>query len=194
VIAAAIGFVIGLIIGLPLLGWLAFPVQWTDATPQHLRQDVKVDYLRMSIDSYAVNHDAGLAQQRFLALGSGAQDLLVALKNDAKVDQKALAQYTTVVTGKPIAVSTSPAGTPVPGTPVAQAKPTKTKVPKASATPKAGSASNTPAAGQVTATLSTEKLLQQLLTGTPAAPTAPTSPASKPSSFLIYALGALCVF
>jgi cytoskeletal protein RodZ len=191
-IAAAIGFVIGLIIGLPLLGWLVFPVQWTDAAPQHLRQDVKVDYLRMAIDSYAVNHDAGLAQQRFLALGPGAQDLLVALKNDAKVDQKALAQYATVVTGKPVAVATSGAGTSAPGTQVAQAKPTKTKVPKASATPKAGSASDTPGAAQVTATLSTQKLLEQLLTGTPIAPTA-AAPASKPSSFLIYALGVLCV-
>jgi hypothetical protein len=47
-VAAVIGFVLGLIIGLPLLGWWVFPVQWTDAAPQHLRQDVKVDYLRMA--------------------------------------------------------------------------------------------------------------------------------------------------
>ena len=42
-VAAAIGFLIGLIIGLPVLGWGLFPVTWTDAAPQDLRQDVKVD-------------------------------------------------------------------------------------------------------------------------------------------------------
>jgi hypothetical protein len=190
-VAAVIGFVLGLIIGLPLLGWWVFPVQWTDAAPQHLRQDVKVDYLRMAIDSYAVNHDAGLAQQRFLALGPGAQDLLTALKNDSLVDQKDLAQFSTVVTGKVIAVATNPAATPVPGTQVA--KTTKTKVPKASATPQAGKASATLKAGQATATLSTQKLLEQLLTGTPSVAAAAPQAAGKTSNFLIYALGALCV-
>ena len=186
-VTAAIGFVIGLIIGLPLLGWSVFPVQWTDAAPQHLRQDVKVDYLRMSIDSYKVNHDAGLAQQRYLALGSGAQVLLTSLKNDANVDQKSLAQFSTVVTGKAVAVATNAAATPVPGT-----QATNTKVPKAS-TPKAGKASATPAAGQATATLSTQKLLEQLLTGTPTVGAAIPPAAGKTSSFLIYALGVLCV-
>ncbi len=68
-VAAAIGFVIGLIIGLPVLGWGLFPVTWTDAAPVHLRQDVKVDYLRMSIDSYAVNHDAGSGSKPFPIVG-----------------------------------------------------------------------------------------------------------------------------
>jgi cytoskeletal protein RodZ len=190
-VAAAIGLVVGLIIGLPLLGWVVFPVQWTDAAPQHLRQDVKVDYLRMAIDSFGENHDVGLAQQRFQALGPGAQDLLTALKNDSKVDQKRLAQFTTAVTGKAVAVATSAAGTPVTGTEVA-AKPTNTKAPKNSATPKAGKASATPAAGEATATLSTQKLLEQLLTGTPTAGSA-APPAGQTSSVLIYALGVLCV-
>jgi len=190
-VAAAIGFVLGLIIGLPLLGWWVFPVQWTDAAPQHLRQDVKVDYLRMAIDSYSVNHDAGLAQQRFLALGPGAQDWLTALKNDSQVDQKGLAQFSKVVTGKVVAVATNSAATMVPGTQVAQT--TKTKVPKVSATPQAGKASATPKAGKATATLSTQKLLEQLLTGTPSVSAATPQVAGKPSNFLIYVLGALCV-
>ena len=193
-VAAAIGFVIGLIIGLPLLGWWLYPVTWTDAAPVHLRQDVKVDFLRMSIDSYAVNHDAGLAQQRFAEIGSTGPVLMAALKNDSTIDQKQLAQYSAAVTGKAVAVSTSSAATPVPGSPAA--KPTKTKASKASATPKAGSASATPAAGaagKATATLTNLQQLQQLLTTTPTTGVAAPSTTSKPSSFLITVLGVLCV-
>jgi hypothetical protein len=189
-VAAGIGFVIGLIIGLPLLGWWLYPVKWTDAAPQDLRQDVKVDYLRMSIDSYAVTHDAGLAQQRYAELGATGPVLLAALKNDSTVDQKALAQYSAAVTGKAVAVSTSPAATAVPGTPAA--KPTKTKAAKASATPKAGSASAVPAAGQATATFTQQQIVEQLLTGTPIASTVAPATTGKPSSFLITILGVLC--
>ena len=190
-VAVAIGFVIGLIIGLPVLGWWLYPVQWTDAAPQHLRQDVKVDYLRMSIDSYSVNHDAGLAQVRFQSLGSTAPDLLAALKNDSTIDQNALAHFSTAVTGKAVAVSTSPVNTPVPGTPAA--KPTKTKVSKATTAPKAGSASATPAAGKATSTLTNLQQLQQLLTVTPTTGATNPSTTAKPSSFLITVLGVLCV-
>jgi cytoskeletal protein RodZ len=192
-VAAAIGFVIGLIIGLPVLGWGLYPVTWTDAAPQHLRQDVKVDYLRMSIDSFAVNHDAGLAQQRYQSLGSTAPDLLSALKNDSKIDQKALAQYSAAVTGKAVAVATGPAATQVAGTPAA--KPTKTKASKNSATPKAGAASATPAAGAAgksTATLTSQQLVEQLLTGTPTAGVLVPVATAKPTNFLVTVLGVLC--
>ena len=45
------GLVIGLILGWFVIGWGLWPVQWTDAAPQDLRQDVKEDYLRMAVDS-----------------------------------------------------------------------------------------------------------------------------------------------
>ena len=32
------GLVVGLIIGLPVLGWGLFPVKWTDADPSYLHQ------------------------------------------------------------------------------------------------------------------------------------------------------------
>jgi hypothetical protein len=116
------------------------------------------------------------------------------LKNDSTVAQKALAQYSVAVTGKAVAVATSPATTSVSGT--LAANPTKTKVPKASATPKAAKASPTPAARtteQVTPTLSTQKLLEQLLTGTPTVASGAPATTGKPSSLLITALGVLCV-
>jgi hypothetical protein len=73
------GFVAGLIVGLPLLGWLIWPVQWTDASPQHLRSDLQVDYLRMIIDSYNRNGDEGMVQKRWLELGEAANPALEAL-------------------------------------------------------------------------------------------------------------------
>jgi len=188
-VVAAIGFLVGLIIGLPVLGWWLYPVQWTDAAPQHLRQDVKVDYLRMAIDSYSVNHDAGLAQVRFQSLGPTAPDLMAALQNDSTINKNSLAQFSAAVTGKAVAVATSPAATTVAGTPAA--KPTKTKAPKktanASATPLA------PVAGLATATFTQQQIVEQLLTGTPT-PAAVVPPSTaKPSSFLITILGVLCV-
>ncbi len=61
--------VAGIAVGL-FLGWLVFPVEWTDATPSMLRADVQVDYMRMVIDSYSVNRNADLAMQRYESLGA----------------------------------------------------------------------------------------------------------------------------
>jgi len=63
------GLVIGLIIGLPVLGWGLFPVKWTDADPSYLRADLKKQYICMVVDSYAVNRNATLAAERLTAMG-----------------------------------------------------------------------------------------------------------------------------
>ena len=63
------GFVIGLIIGLPVLGWGLFPVKWIDADPSYLRADLKKQYVCMVVDSYAVNRNATLAAERLTAMG-----------------------------------------------------------------------------------------------------------------------------
>jgi len=73
------GLLIGLILGLPILGWLVWPVQWTDAAPQHLRSDLQVDYLKMVIDSFKQNEDEGLAIRRWQDLGKAGPDALKAL-------------------------------------------------------------------------------------------------------------------
>ncbi|GAP20324.1 hypothetical protein [Leptolinea tardivitalis] len=80
--AGLAGFLAGLIVGLPILGWLVWPVQWTDAAPQHLRKDLQVDYLRMTIDSFKRNEDEGLLQKRWQDLGSAGQTALKALAAD----------------------------------------------------------------------------------------------------------------
>jgi hypothetical protein len=80
IVAAAIGFVIGLIIGLPVLGWGLLPVKWTDASPDFLREDLQQDYLEMAIDSYALTGNGDQAKARWAALGENNQDMLQALE------------------------------------------------------------------------------------------------------------------
>ncbi len=76
-VAAAVGFVIGLIIGLVVLGWGLWPVQWKDAAPSHLRDDAKVDYLCMAIQSFAKDQRPDLAAARWQELGASAADVLI---------------------------------------------------------------------------------------------------------------------
>jgi hypothetical protein len=74
-VVGIIGLVVGTLFGLVVLGWWLFPVQWTDASPADLTHEYQVDYMRMSIDSFAVNGDAALAQSRYNALGEDANQV-----------------------------------------------------------------------------------------------------------------------
>jgi hypothetical protein len=74
-IMAAVGIVVGIILGL-LYGWVISPVEFVDGNIEQLRDDLKVDYLRMAIDSYALNQDAALAEERYNQLGEDASKYL----------------------------------------------------------------------------------------------------------------------
>lgn len=74
-IMAAVGLVVGIILGL-LYGWVISPVKFIDGNIVQLRDDLKVEYLRMAIDSYALNQDAGLAESRYDQLGENASTIL----------------------------------------------------------------------------------------------------------------------
>ena len=67
--AGLVGLVIGLIIGLPILGWGVWPVKWKDADASYLREDLKKQYLCMVVDSYKVNQNAEVAKARIDSLG-----------------------------------------------------------------------------------------------------------------------------
>lgn len=71
-----ISFVVGLLIGLVVLGWWLWPVQWTDAGPSDLRTEYQEIYLRLAIDSYTQNQDAALAQQRIAEVGENSTEIL----------------------------------------------------------------------------------------------------------------------
>lgn len=79
-ISAIAGFVIGLIIGLPVLGWGLWPVRWINADPSQLRDDFKQEYLCLVIDSYARKGDTLTAIRRFEALAESGPKLLDELK------------------------------------------------------------------------------------------------------------------
>ncbi len=72
-ITGAAGAVVGLLIGWLLIGWLIWPVEWTDADASKLRQDLKDQYKCMVVDSYKINHDANLAAARLDSLGENIQ-------------------------------------------------------------------------------------------------------------------------
>ncbi len=72
--AAFAGLVLGLIIGYVIL-----PVQWTDASAEHLRADLRQDYLRNLITTYTLNGDKEKAIQLYGELGETAESTLAEL-------------------------------------------------------------------------------------------------------------------
>jgi hypothetical protein len=80
--SGGIGLFVGLILGLIVLGWGLFPLQWTDAAPDQLHPGYKKEFLQMSIDSFVRNQDKDLAHQRWIQLGPGAKDILDSLTTD----------------------------------------------------------------------------------------------------------------
>lgn len=78
-ITAGIGFLIGLIIGLPILGWGLMPVRWTDADPSYLRADLQEDYFCMVVHSFMKTGDSLQAKDRLEGLGSVSEEKLAGL-------------------------------------------------------------------------------------------------------------------
>jgi hypothetical protein len=108
VVAASLGFVLGLFIGLVVLGWGVWPVQWTNADPSSLRPDLQDQFLTMTIDSFAKNPAANIAVQRYQELGSAGPAVLERIQA-AYPDQNALKSFVAVVQAP------SPTATPVAG-------------------------------------------------------------------------------
>lgn len=136
-IVAAVGFVLGLIIGWFALGWGLFPVTWTDAAPKDLRQDLKAEYLRMAVDSYSKNQDKTLALEHYQALGPDASKVLADIQNNpGNVSPADVLAFTGAVTGGQTnlltpAATSLPGATSVPGGPLT----TPTKAPLTSGLP-----------------------------------------------------------
>lgn len=118
-IAAAVSFVLGLIIGLVVLGWGIWPVQWTDAAVSNLRQDLQADYLAMSIQSFARSGDTVEAQRRWTELGEGGPALLAQMRvmPPAGLTAEDVARFEALVglggVGLPPAAEPEPAGNPL---------------------------------------------------------------------------------
>jgi hypothetical protein len=74
-IMAAIGLILGILLGM-LFAYKIWPVKYINGNIEQLRDDLKVEYLRMAIDSYALNQDAALAESRYNQLGESASTYL----------------------------------------------------------------------------------------------------------------------
>jgi hypothetical protein len=83
-VALVVAFLLGAIVGLVVLGWWLWPVQWTNADLADLRPIHKDAYIQLVADSYATTNDADAALGAIQALkGAGEQDdTLSAMLND----------------------------------------------------------------------------------------------------------------
>jgi len=59
-----IAFVLGLVLGLVVLGWWLWPVQWANSAPADLQKSYKENYIQMVADSYALTGNAEVARAR----------------------------------------------------------------------------------------------------------------------------------
>ncbi len=93
--AAIAAFIAGLFIGLVILGWWLWPVQWYDASPSDLRPDAQQDYVCMMIDSYSVNQNGSLAVRRYAELGDDGPALVAGTTptNCPGVSQEAISSF-----------------------------------------------------------------------------------------------------
>lgn len=115
-------FVIGVIIGLVVLGWWLWPVEWTDAGPDDLRIEFKEIYLRMAIDSYALDRDPLEAQQRINEVGADADETLAEIQaNPGNQSPEAIQVFVSLAEGETVVEGTpQPTGTPEEGGGVAR--------------------------------------------------------------------------
>jgi hypothetical protein len=100
----------GIILGV-VYAWVISPVKWVDGEPSQLRRDLQVDYLRMVIDSYAVNLDPTLAQDRYESLGEERGDVLAEVgKDPGEVSPSEIQKFQALVAVEsPIVEPTEPA-------------------------------------------------------------------------------------
>ncbi len=59
-----IALIVGILIGWFVLGWGLFPVEWTNATPAHLREDWRSAYVASAADEFYRTGDMALLQSR----------------------------------------------------------------------------------------------------------------------------------
>jgi hypothetical protein len=82
------------------------PVEWVDAPVNLLRADLQDDYLRLTIDSFRVNGDEGLAVSRYQQLGGGAYSLMQNVKaNPGKLDPNAVLYFEDMLKRKNVYVA-----------------------------------------------------------------------------------------
>lgn len=96
------GLAIGLVIGLVVLGWWLFPVEWVDFSPEQMGPADQENYLRMAIDSLSVNYNTTAAVSRYQDLGEDGPAILAMIQaNPAPQSQTAVQAFSALVGVQP---------------------------------------------------------------------------------------------
>lgn len=115
-VALIVGVVLGLLLGL-IMGWGIWPVQWTDGTPEVLRQDLQNDHLRMAIDSFKRTGDVNAAVRRWEDLGTDAGATYVRIQADpGYVNPADIQEYGLLIQSVKGPISSAPADGAASGT------------------------------------------------------------------------------
>ncbi|MCW5876604.1 MAG: hypothetical protein KIS85_06945 [Anaerolineales bacterium] len=113
---AIAAFVAGLVIGLVVLGWWLFPVNWENASPADLRPDLRADYLRAAIDSYTLEPNDALARQRLAALGDSVDETMAGVAAAPGAQSiETIARFQALMGGAPAVAADPGAGEPTAG-------------------------------------------------------------------------------
>ena len=92
-----VAVIAGIALGV-LYAWVIQPVKLVDADISQLREDLRVDYLRMVIDSYAANSDAEAAIERYESLGDNREITLSSVgKSPGEVGASDLQRFQALV-------------------------------------------------------------------------------------------------
>lgn len=76
IITIFLALVIGIALGL-VYGWVIEPVEYTNVTPNVLREDYRVDYVLMTAEAYQVDFDTDTAARRLAILGATSPTAIV---------------------------------------------------------------------------------------------------------------------
>ena len=103
-----IAFVFGLIIGLVVLGWWLWPVNYTGGSFDTLNSVDQQNFLRAAIEAYAYNPDAAIAQERFAALGDQKEKILSdILANPGNMEKTDVEQFANAIKTAPAIITTT---------------------------------------------------------------------------------------
>jgi len=117
----ALAFGLGLVVGLVVLGWWLFPVQWRNAAPVDLARGYQADYLAMVAESYAQNRDLELARMRLEGFDpQHIEDAAEYLEEQQLMRQAALVRGLIQIAGQPGLATVTPVA---PATPLEAAQP-----------------------------------------------------------------------
>ena len=116
-IGVAVSFVVGLLFGWMILGWMVAPVQWVNADPSDLRVSAKEAFVVMAADSFALNDNTQLAKERLSTFDQDELSAMLGRLREAAPDAESrerLDRLAEAVQVSPTTVEKPPVGTTKP--------------------------------------------------------------------------------